>query len=290
MRSAIRSIPAEAGQDRAARALALAVRGLPGERADWGAAMSAELAGVRGARARWSFSLGCARTAAGMRVRAAVLARDRGATGLRASVMAAIAASVALALYGPLRYPGLRTGASGLAFAAFLAIMLAYGVAALSLSRGNAPAATIARRCGVAGGLAVGGGWLLIFLPVSKAFFFVPLAVALVAPIVAAALAGHIGRDAGVGRAAALWSGLVGGLLVFVAYVTVTYTCDGRPYDAQTVRDFHASGARDLVTYAVSDDLGGALTMLVIIPVVALALGSLTSAPASATRHAQRRR
>jgi len=56
------------------------------------------------------------------------------------------------------------------------------------------------------------------------------------------------------------------------------------------VRDFHASGARDLVTYAVSDDLGGALTMLVIIPVVALALGSLTSGPASATRHAQRRR
>jgi hypothetical protein len=281
---------AEAGRDRAARALALAVRGLPAERADWGDAMSAELAGVRGARARWSFSLGCARTAVGMRMRAAVLAHDRGGAGLRASVLAAIAASIVLALYGPVRYPGLRTGDSWFALLAFLAIVLAYGVAALSLSRGRAPAAATARRCGVAGGLAVGGGWLLIFLPVSKAFFFVPLAVALVAPIVVAALAGHLSHDAGVGRAAALWSGLVGGLLVFIAYVTVTYAGDGRPYDAQTLRDFHASGARDLVTYAVADDLGGALSMLVIIPVVALALGSLTSARASATRLAPPRR
>jgi hypothetical protein len=281
---------AEAGRDRAARALALAVRGLPVERADWGDAMSAELAGVHGARARWSFSLGCARTAVGMRMRAAVLAHDRGGAGLRASVLAAIAASVVLALYGLARYPGLRTGDGWFAFLAFLAIMLAYGVAALSLSRGRAPAAATARRCGVAGGLAVGGGWLLIFLPVSKAFFFVPLAVALVAPIVVAALAGHSSHDAGVGRAAALWSGLVGGLLVFIAYVTVTYAGDGRPYDAQTLRDFHASGAHDLVTYAVADDLGGALSMLVIIPVVALALGSLTSARASATRPAPPRR
>ena len=225
-----------------------------------------------------------------MRMRAAVLAHDRGGAGLRASVLAAIAASVVLALYGPVRYPGLRTGDSWFAFLAFLAIMLAYGVAALSLSRGRAPASATARRCGVAGGLAVGGGWLLIFLPVSKAFFFVPLAVALVAPIVVAALAGHSSRDARVGRAAALWSGLVGGLLVFIAYVTVTYAGDGRPYDAQTLRDFHASGARDLVTYAVADDLGGALSMLVIIPVVALALGSLTSARASATRLAPPRR
>jgi hypothetical protein len=195
-----------------------------------------------------------------------------------------------LALYGPVRYPGLRTGDSWLAILAFLAIMLAYGVAALSLSRGRAPAAKIARGYGLAGGIAVGCGWLLIFVPVSKAFFFVPLAVALVAPAVVAALAGHSSHDAGAGRAAALWSGLVGGLLVFVAYVTVTYVNDGRPYDAQTVQDFHASGAHDLVTYAVADDLGGALSMLVIIPVVALALGSLTSARAPATRHAPPRR
>ena len=50
-----------------------------------------------------------------------------------------------------------------------------------------------------------------------------------------------------------------------------------RPYDAQLVRDFHASGARDLATYAVGDTLGAALGLLVIIPVVAFALGSLVA-------------
>ena len=84
----------------------------------------------------------------------------------------------------------------------------------------------------------------MIFLPVSKAFFFVPLAVALVAPIVVAALAGRSSRDARVGRAAALWSGLVGGLLVFIAYVAVTYAGDGRPYDAQTLRGTSTRVAR----------------------------------------------
>jgi hypothetical protein len=252
--------------------------------------MSAELGGVCGARARWSFGLGCARTAVAMRMRAALLARDRGGNGLRALLLAAIAASAVLALYGPVRYPGLRTGDSWLAFTVFLVCMLAYGAAALSLSRGRGPAVARARGHGLAGGLVVGGSWLLILLPLSKALFFVPLAVALVAPIVVALIAGHLSKDAGVGRAAALWSGLVGGLLVFITYVTVTYAGDGRPYDAQTVQAFHASGARDLVTYAVADDLGGALSMLVIIPVVALALGSLTSARAPATRRAPQRR
>ncbi len=50
----------------------------------------------------------------------------------------------------------------------------------------------------------------------------------------------------------------------------------GRPYDAQMMRDFHASGSRDLAAYAVGDNLGAALGLLLFMPVVALALGSLT--------------
>ena len=57
--------------------------------------------------------------------------------------------------------------------------------------------------------------------------------------------------------------------------VSVTYANEGRPYDAGLVRDFHASGAHDLATYAVSDDLGSGLVLLVLVPTVALALGSL---------------
>jgi hypothetical protein len=77
------------------------------------------------------------------------------------------------------------------------------------------------------------------------------------------------------GTRAALWSGIVGGLVVFIVWVAATYLGDGRPYDPALVRDFHRSGAHDLATYAVSDDLGSGLFLLVVIPVVALALGSL---------------
>ena len=73
-----------------------------------------------------------------------------------------------------------------------------------------------------------------------------------------------------------MWCGLVGGLLAFIVWMTTTYARDGRPYDAQMMRDFHASGSRDLAAYAVGDNLGAALGMLLVIPVVALALGSLT--------------
>ena len=252
--------------------------------------MCAELAGVRGRRARWAFSLGCAKAALAMRARAAVTAPDRGGLGVRASLLMAIAATILLAFYGLVRYPGLRTGlGTWLAAAAFLVIMLAYGVAALSLSRGRAPAAAIARRYGLAGGLAVGAAWLLILAPLAKALFFVPLAIALLVPAGVAALAGRSSRDARAGRAAALWCGLVGGLLVFIVWMTVTYADDGRPYDAQMVRDFRASGSHDLTAYAVGDDLGGALGLLLIIPVVALALGSLAGARVSATGFAAQR-
>jgi hypothetical protein len=49
--------------DAPARLLAAAVATLPADRADWGAAMTAELAQVRDRRARWRFAAGCARTA-----------------------------------------------------------------------------------------------------------------------------------------------------------------------------------------------------------------------------------
>jgi hypothetical protein len=49
--------------DAPARLLAVAVATLPGERRDWGAAMTAELAEVPDRRTRWRFAAGCARCA-----------------------------------------------------------------------------------------------------------------------------------------------------------------------------------------------------------------------------------
>jgi len=70
-------------------------------------------------------------------------------------------------------------------------------------------------------------------------------------------------------------SGIVGGLLVFAVSMAATYARNGRPYDAQLLRDFHRSGAPDLATLAVSDALASALGLLILIPLAALAFGSL---------------
>ena len=100
----------------------------------------------------------------------------------------------------------------------------------------------------------------------------------------AAAIAGHRFRDWRTGALTALWSGLVAGLTVFIVWATVTYANAGGPYDTGLVKDFHSSGAHDLPTYAVSDDLGSGLVLLLLIPTVAVALGTLGARFLSATR------
>ena len=57
--------------------------------------------------------------------------------------------------------------------------------------------------------------------------------------------------------------------------MTATYARDGRPYDPQLLRDLPHSGAPDLATLAVSDALASALTLLILIPLTALASGAL---------------
>jgi hypothetical protein len=290
-------VRAHGGADRPEQLLALAVRALPPARVEWGRAMLAELTGVGGARARWGFSLGCTRATIALCVRASLTAPERGGRGVRAVVLGAIATAVALAAYGPARYPGLRSGISTwMAVAAFLVIVAGYAFAALTLSRGATVQARTARRHGLVAGLGIGAAWLMILAPaeVSKNLVFLPLAVALLGPLAVAYVAGRSSRDARTATAAAIWSGLVGGLLVFIVWVAATYYDDGRPYDAQMLRDFHHSGSHDLVAYAVTDNIGAAMGLLVIIPVVALALGSLSGRLAvgrtTATRPALPRR
>ena len=240
--------------------------------------MRAELAGVQGRRARWRFSLGCARTATAMRVRANLTTRDRGGRGVRALALCGVVAAVGLAGY---RAPALPGAARQLRHVG-LGDLLRRRRTRLRRCRahafrGTTHQAQVARRYGLAGGLGTGAAWLLILAPAAIAtnLVFVPLLVALVSPVAAAGLARRASGTAGASTGAALWSGLVGGLLVFVIWVTKTYARDGRPYDAQLLRDYHRSGSHDLVAYAVADNLGGALGLLVIIPLVALALGTL---------------
>ena len=71
--------------------------------------MCAELEAVRGGGRRWRFSLGCARAAGVIRARVTLTSRERGGAGLRAVIGAGLVAAVALAGYGLVRYPGLRS-------------------------------------------------------------------------------------------------------------------------------------------------------------------------------------
>ena len=278
--AAIRTIRSTDDGDLPARMLAAAVRGLPADRAAWGTAMLVESGQVGGAVDRWRFSLGCIRVAVALRF----ARRNRGAAGLRAAVLGAVGGALALAAYGLVRYPGLRSSPGVWGTCVVLVLLLAcYGAMALTLSRGSTRRAKVARNFGAAGGLVVGVAWFVSLAPshLLKAWVFVPLLVALLVPALVAVLAGRASRDAGAATGAALWSGLVGGLLVFLVWVTVTYARDGRPYDAQMLRDFHRAGSHDLAAYAVADNLGAAIGLLVIVPTVALALGSLAGRAAA---------
>jgi len=98
-----------AGRDAPATLLEFAVTGLPESHQDWGRAMCAELEPVRGAGRRWGFSLGCARAAGVIRARVTPASRRRGGAGLRAVIGAGLLATLGLAAYGFVRYPGLRS-------------------------------------------------------------------------------------------------------------------------------------------------------------------------------------
>ena len=262
--------------DHARLLLAFAVQGLPADRADWAQAMLVELDRIEGRRERWQFSFGCAWAS----VRIRVESLERGGALLRAVVLGCVAIALALVGFGLVHYPGLRSEPNVWgALIVFLATLLAYVALTVFLSRGEAQRSVAARRYGLAGGLAVGGGWLLGIAPPSalKGWVFLPLLIALLGPAIVAAVAGRSGHDSRTGTLAALWSGLVGGLTVFIVWVTMTYTNAGGPYDSGLIRDFHKSGAPDLTTYGVSDNLGSGLVLLLMIPTVALALGSLTA-------------
>ncbi len=203
---------------------------------------------------------------------------------MRALTLAGIACAVALVAYGIVRYPDLRSTARFWpSVATFAVVAFAYAAATLALSSSAAPHGGLARRYGLVGGLVVGAAWFLVFAPTDllKAWVAVPLAVALLGPACVSALAGRAARDATAAKQAALWSGLVGGLVVFAGWSTMTYARDGRPYDAGLLREFHRSGAPNLAAYAVGDQLGSGLVLLILVPVVALALGSLTGRPAA---------
>lgn len=241
--------------------------------------MCVELDEIDDQQERRRFCFGCVRAVAVMRATTMIRASRRSGWSLRASVLGAAVVALALAVYGLARYPGLRTGGQPWIAATFLTVvLLVYTASALALSQCTTRQATLARPCGLLGGVIIGAAWLVVLHPVGplKAWVAAPLAIALLVPAGLAAFTARFTPDAKAATETATWSGLVGGLLASITWVTATYLSNGRPYDPQLLRDFRHSHSHDLTAYAVSDDLGVALSLLVLIPLIALALGSLS--------------
>jgi hypothetical protein len=262
------------------RLLAASVALLATDRAEWGQAMVGELDRLTAPGERWRFVLGCARTTL-------LLPPRRGAPGrLIVTVVASAAvACVGLVGYGLVRYPGVLTGArSWVAIAAFLAVLAGYPVAANIIVRRMDQPALDAVRVALIGATVIAALWIIVGVTASfgGSDYVATLLLALpFASLSVGALGTWRGRTASTGRRAAALSALGAGMLVFLVWVGDTVLTAGRPYDAGMVRDFHSSGARDLPTYAVNDNLGSAMMLLLLVPMLAAAFG-LTGAAITA--------
>ena len=240
-------------------------------RAEWGTAMLAELEHLPTGAGRWTFCLGCARAVAIDHARRPV-GRNEAGSGFRAFMLAAVVASLCSLVFGLVDYPGLRDDAATWPVVAVcIALLAGYGGLALVLSRRSDVNATAARRFGLVTGAATGASWFTVWQSIS----FVPFLAAVLAPVAAATWLAWRRRSMGAGAWAGLWGGLVAGLVFFIGVSVASYLSDGRPYDRYVIAEYHRSGAPNLATYAVGDNLSGAIMMLLAVPVLAVAFGAL---------------
>jgi hypothetical protein len=250
-----------------------AARLLSVDRAEWGQAMLGELGQYKGF-ARWRFALGCAVAAIGLP------RRGRSGRWVMASVLVASIASAGLVGYGFVRYPGMVTGTgTWLALAAFAAVLAGFVVITGATTRQSPVAVTgLVCGCALAGVWIVVGAIALSTRNTASMFFLLILPLA---SIGVGVVGTRRGRTRTAGRRAALVSAVVAALAVFLVLATGTLITGGRPYDAGQLRDFASSGYPDIATYAVSDNLGTAMVLLLLMSTMTALLGSTGAALAN---------
>jgi hypothetical protein len=250
-----------------------AARLLSVDRAEWGQAMLGELGQYKGF-ARWRFALGCAVAAIGLP------RRGRSGRWVMASVLVASIASAGLVGYGFVRYPGMVTGTgTWLALAAFAAVLAGFVVITGATTRQSPVAVTgLVCGCALAGVWIVVGAIALSTRNTASMFFLLILPLA---SIGVGVVGTRRGRTRTAGRRAALVSAVVAALAVFLVLATDTLITGGRPYDAGQLQDFATSGYPDMATYAVSDNLGTAMVLLLLMSVMTAVLGSAGAALAN---------
>ncbi len=261
------------GTDIPATIVEWAARLLSTDRAEWGQAMLGELGQYKGA-ARWRYALGCALAAIGLP------RRGRGARWVMASVLLASITSAGLVGYGFVRYPGMVTGAgTWLALAAFAAVLVGFVVITGVTTRQSPIGIT-----GLVSGCALAAVWIVVgattIFTHSSTSKFLLLTIPL-ASIAVGVIGSRRGRTRTAGRRAAYVSAVVTALAVFLVLATDTLLTGGQPYDAGQLRDFATSGYPDMATYAVSDNLGTAMMLLLLTSVMTALLGSAGAGLAS---------
>jgi hypothetical protein len=256
--------------DAPARLLARATAFLAADRADWGRAMIGELEHLHERPKRWRFAVGC--------LAATLLlfpARRAGAARLMiALVLAAVAGCAGLVGYSLLRYPAILTGGrTWPALIVFGAVLAGLSLLTVVLMRGGAPAGLA-----LAGGLGTATVWILFgytavtYAPARPTVSWLLLALPL-APLVVGAAATRHGGTGAAGRRAALLSAVVTGLALFLTLAGIALATAGGPYDPGQLRDFPGSRFPDIATYAVSDNLGTAMSLLLLATTLTATLG-----------------
>jgi hypothetical protein len=267
--------------DASATLLAWAIGFLAADRSEWGRAMVGELERIEKRSKRWRFSLGC--------LVAALLVPPRRADSGRLVVglVAAVAAGcVALTSYGLVRYPGVLAGrGTWSALATFVAVLTGLVLmTAIIVRRGGAGIVELA------GGVAVAAVWILVgFVAVwhssASALSWLLLALPLSALAVGAA-GTRRGKNGTAGRQAALVTAAVAGMVLFLVLAADALMTAGGPYDAGQIQDFPQSGLPNMATYAVSDNLGTAMALLLLASTTTAVVGVIGATITARIRHA----
>jgi hypothetical protein len=179
---------------------------------------------------------------------------------------------------------GMVTGTgTWLAVAAFGAVLVGFVVVTAIAARPSPIGVS-----GVVCGCALAGVWIVAARAAVSARSTVSMLLLLILPVVSIAagvFGARRGRTQAAGRRTVVVSAVVAALVVFLVLTADTLITGGRPYDAGQLQDFAASGYPDMATYAVSDDLGTAMVLLLLMSTMTAALGT-----AAATVAIRRRR
>jgi hypothetical protein len=214
----------------------------------------------------------------------------RGFPSVRYGLLGGLLLGATLIAYTLDRYPAtLRDSEAPLYLGILALLFVGYGAAALLGTRPTTLAAASALRLGARFGLALGGLWLIEVVAGNfgrllpnrlQAFVLLPYFGAILAVLVVAFAAGFVGAQksgrAGAGLCVGLWSGLLGGLIPFLALLLVAILFMGvLQQDPQNIHEFQRSSAPDLATAIAGDFMAAATNHLWIGPLLGFTLGGL---------------